>query len=234
MKFLLLRRKLPNSWSVGCQKLLVNSILVATILSTCVPLRGLTPVPSIKEPEIQIYEIIMERLLNPVLNDEQEVLQWALEYDKLFGQIVELDTMISDQDIRLARIIQGFKPAFLYSEHHSITSGLYIAFAEDAWRNQDLATAMVRAYYEISHLFRNQIQLGSPKGFIFVLVMENPNEQLRGEKKAGFTIRASRFIVMFQAYYYQYGYRLPDYDAFYRTFKHELVHAFINAQASYS
>jgi len=175
----------------------------------------------------------MNELVNPELHNRVEIIQWVEKYNNLLINMIE-SYKVSDYDLSIARYIQDLLPAFLLSYNRTITEELFIAFDQEKWRDNELEITIMRAYTEISSLFQNKIKLKRPQGVIFILVADNQRERLEEEHKAGFTISTSRFIIIFRAYYLQYGMAALDTDAFYHTIKHEFVHAFINAKAGYT
>ncbi|MCI0493676.1 hypothetical protein L0Z72_01605, partial [candidate division KSB1 bacterium] len=158
---------------------------------------------------------------------------WALQYDSLFATLVVSDSSVTKEDTRLINIIREFIPNFINYDNVTISEKLFIAFHKDVQNRTKLISVFQNAYTEISSIFRHELNLEAPEGFIFVLVFKD-RQQIGDEEIGGFVIRASRFVVIPQAYYFQRGFVLFDFDQFYTIFKHELVHAFINSLAGYN
>jgi len=174
----------------------------------------------------------MELFLNPELRTRTDLLLWALQYDSLFATLVVSDSSVTKEDTRLINSIREFIPNFINYDNVTIAEKLFIAFHKDVQNRTKLISVLQNAYTEISSIFRHELNLEAPEGFIFVLVFKD-RQQIGDEEIGGFVIRASRFVVIPQAYYFQRGFVLFDFDQFYAIFKHELVHAFINSLAGY-
>ncbi|HEX9971666.1 MAG TPA: hypothetical protein VGD14_06310 [bacterium] len=174
----------------------------------------------------------MERFLNPELRSRTDLLLWALQYDSSFTTMIVSDSAVTKEDIRLINIIREFIPNFINYDNLDIAEKLFVAFYKDVQNRQKLISVLQNAYTEISSIFQHELNLEAPEGYIFVLVYKD-RQQIGDEEIGGFVIRASRFIVIPQAYYFQRGFVLFDFDQFYAIFKHELVHAFINSLAGY-
>lgn len=58
----------------------------------------------------EAYERLIEKLINPELRDEVQVLAWAMQYDSLFARLVDLEeTQLNNEDLRLIRLIKDAK-----------------------------------------------------------------------------------------------------------------------------
>lgn len=187
---------------------------------------GAVPVKTIaasrQDSTLVTYQYLMSRLINPELKNELQVLQWAVQYDSLFERLVDINTKWNNEDLRLIRIVQEFIPVFLMSRQHSIRGKLFITYRSDVQQTGELFSAMGLAYNQIVSLFREKLRLSSPTGYIFVLVVKD-RDQMGDDELGGFVIRASRFVVIPQAYYYQYGVRFLDLEQFSNNFKKVVI-----------
>jgi HPt (histidine-containing phosphotransfer) domain-containing protein len=199
----------------------------ATPLMNCIGLGNASPTA-----HSDSHRGSMELFLNPELRTRMDLLLWALQYDSLFTTMVVSDSAVTKEDLRLIDIIREFIPNFINYDNVTIAEKLFIAFHKDVQNRTKLIAVLQNAYTEISSIFRHELNLEAPEGFIFVLVFKD-RQQIGDEEIGGFVIRASRFVVIPQAYYFQRGFVLFDFDQFYTIFKHELVHAFINSLAGY-
>lgn len=204
------------------------ALFCSTILSSCFGRDDASKV--VNSDSHQRY---MEKFLNPELRSKTELHQWALQYDSLFTTMVVLDSLATKEDLRLINIIREFIPSFLNYDNIEIEEKLFISFYKDVPNRQKLISVLQNAYSEIYSIFRQDLSLEPPEGYVFVLIYKD-RQQMGDEEIGGFVIRASRFIVIPQAYYFHRGFVLFDSEQFNAVFKHELVHAFINALAGYN
>jgi hypothetical protein len=237
LEHLLTRRPSSGSSQVSrgsdmsLHKQILRSLVVAVVLHE-LAIASPQAIKRSRKGNEDTYEFLMERVFNPALTNEEEVVKWASEYGSLLARIVDLDTTVSDEHFKLMHVIQDFIPEFLASEQYMISNGLFMAFKRNVDGGQTLAEAMVSAYHDIARVFQEKLGLAPPRGFLFALVVKDRAE-IGDEEIGGFVIRGSRFIVIPQAYYFQYGFRLPDVEQFRNNFKHELVHAFVNTSAGF-
>ena len=181
---------------------------------------------------VDLHQQNMEIFLNPELRSEAELFGWAVGYDSSFTAMMVSDSSVTKEDLRLINIIREFIPNLLNYDNFKIEEKLFIAFHRDVSNRPQLISVLQNAYAEMSSIFRQDLNLEAPEGYIFVLIFKD-RQQIGDEEIGGFVIRASRFIVIPQAYYFHRGFVLFDSDQFHANFKHELVHAFINASAGY-
>lgn len=203
------------------------ALFCSTILSNCFGIDDASNVASSGS-----HQRYMERFLNPELRSKTELHQWAIQYDSLYATMVVSDSLVTKEDARLINIIREFIPNILSNDNHQISEKLFISFQKDVQNRQRLIPILQNAYAEMNSVFQQDLGLQPPEGFIFALVYKD-RQQLGDEEIGGFVIRASRFIVIPQAYYFHRGFVLFDSEQFYTIFKHELVHAFVNASAGY-
>ncbi len=193
---------------------------------------GIAQTPTSESLSPPPYHFLMERLLNPRLTSLAAVTQWQKNFPHRLKSL-EQNFQLNAHDLQLAHNLQNMMQDFETAESHVLREHIFFAFLHKKWQDQQLIRASQQAYQEIAEIFEKRLHLRPPEGMMFVLVMERPGRAISAPHEAGYTLRASRFIVMYYAYYRLEGTPIPDVEGFYQTIKHEFVHAFINARCGY-
>ena len=175
----------------------------------------------------------MKRLYNPEIDNYYELIWWVQNFDEDLGIISEIFPQFENRDLELGRELVDHLQLFLNRENVEIQKRFIIAFLEQKWIDANFARSLNGAEREISGIFNNELKLPPLEGKFLVIVTDKPEGHQSIAHTAGYTIKASRVIVVFRSYFNEHDWKLPDYEAFQRTIKHELVHAHVNTYAGY-
>ncbi|RMF58705.1 MAG: hypothetical protein D6748_08045 [Calditrichaeota bacterium] len=215
-------RNYHSLFSVGTVKVLITLFCVLLLGGLTILGQPVEAPPS--------TSLLLEKLLNPKLNNISEILTWQRETPHRI-EILQKNYHLDERELQLVHNLQNLLQDFQLAESNLMGGDIYWAFLQKRWQEKKLIQISQQAFWEIQTIFEEKLHLKPVDGIYFVLVMEKPRPSVSTSHEAGYTLRGSRFIVMYYSYYTLHGTSVPDFEGFYQTIKHEFVHAFINSSS---